>query len=459
MTLFVGVVEVALSRVLKHLRVLFPAEVTGTIVAMVGICIIPLTVRSFFGVGDGQTSLDPRATAVGAMTLATMIGLNVFGKGRLHLYSALIGMVVGYAISYLMGVLTHEQLEHVWESPMVALPHIRNMGWAFDWKYAVPFAVATLCSSLKTIGDLTTCQKLNDPDWRRPDMRNIAGGVLADGIGGVLPGLLGGFGQSTSSANIGLSAATGATSRIIAWSMGGILVLLGFMPKMAGMFIVMPKPVMGATLIYAISFMIVAGLQIIMSRMLDARKTFVISVSLIFGLSADMTPGIYADIHSWFAPVFSSSLSLCAVSAVLLNLILRIGIRKKTAVVLALTPQTTAKAEEFLNDQGAAWGARRDVVTSAVGVLREALDTLPVLAPHETEVRLEAAFDELSLDLTLNYTGTPPPQEHDRPSPDELLEDSLAVVRLAWFLVWRMADAVHVHQHDGRVVVRIHFEH
>jgi hypothetical protein len=70
----------------------------------------------------------------------------------------------------------------------------------------------------------------------------------------------------------GLSVATGATSRVIAYAIGGLLFVLAFCPKLATVFAIMPAPVMGATLIFALSFMVIAGIQIIMSRMLDARR-------------------------------------------------------------------------------------------------------------------------------------------------------------------------------------------
>ena len=92
------------------------------------------------------------------------------------------------------------------------------------------------------------------------------------------------MGQSTSSANVGLSIATGATSRRIGFACGGILIVLAFVPKLAVLFAIMPSPVIGALLFFAASFMIVAGVQILTSRMMDARKTFVVGVVSCLGV-------------------------------------------------------------------------------------------------------------------------------------------------------------------------------
>jgi NCS2 family nucleobase:cation symporter-2 len=94
--------------------------------------------------------------------------------------------------------------------------------------------------------------------------------------------LLGGIGQSTFSSNVGLSLATGATSRSIAIPCGILMILLAFLPKLAALFAVMPDPVIGAIVVYVACYMILAGIQVITSRMLDARRIFVVGIALIF---------------------------------------------------------------------------------------------------------------------------------------------------------------------------------
>lgn len=201
--------------------------------------------------------------------------MNVYSKGKLRLYCVIIGMIVGYVSSFLFGLLDTESIAQVKDAPLFSFPYIEKMRWAFDFHLMIPFTIAALASTFKTVGDISTCQRINDTKWKRTDMKTVSGGILVDGIGGILPGVVGRFGQSTSSSNVGLSVATGATSRIIAWFVGGLLIFLAFFPKLANVFIIMPKPVMGAVLIFSVSFMIIQGFQMVMSRMLDSRKIFV----------------------------------------------------------------------------------------------------------------------------------------------------------------------------------------
>ena len=87
----------------------------------------------------------------------------------------------------------------------------------------------------------------------------------------------------------------------------------------------MPTPVMGAILIFVTSFMIVSGIQIMLGSGMDIRKTFVIGIPFIFGLSIDMLPSLFADIPYCLRPLFSSSLTLSTILAVILNQVFRIG--------------------------------------------------------------------------------------------------------------------------------------
>ena len=115
----------------------------------------------------------------------------------------------------------------------------------------------------------------------------------------------------------------------VGFAAGGLFICLGFLPKMAAFFSIMPPPVMGAILIFVTSFMVLAGFQIVLTSAVNTRKIFIIGMSFIFGLSVDMVPGLYASIPSWLQPVFGSSLTLATVMAIILNQILSIGNRSE----------------------------------------------------------------------------------------------------------------------------------
>lgn len=127
----------------------------------------------------------------------------------------------------------------------------------------------------------------------------------------------------TSASNVSLSKASGASSRWIGVTAGCLFLLLGFSPKLSTVLAIMPMPVMGAILVFVVSFMIMAGFQIILGTKPDAIATFVVGISLFFGLSLEALPQLYALVPSWLHPLFSSSLTFATVIAVVLNQALR----------------------------------------------------------------------------------------------------------------------------------------
>src|SRR5690606_2670976 len=152
-------------------------------------------------------------------------------------------------------------------------------------------AVTSVASSLRTLGDLTTCQKINDPDWQRPDMASLKRGLLADGLGNVVAGAVGTMGLSPFSGSIGLSVATGVKARRVGLAVGVIFIVLAFFPAATALVASIPMPVSGAILLFSSCFILINGLQIILSRLLDNRKVLVVGLGLIFGVSRDLYPG------------------------------------------------------------------------------------------------------------------------------------------------------------------------
>lgn len=459
MTLIGGLFEAAFSRVVSRLRAFFPAEVTGTIVAMVGIEVIPFGVRRFFGLDATHTMLDPTATLVAVITLGAMMGFTVWGKGKFRLYSVLIGMMMGYAAALILGVLGAEQFKQMAVSPWFSLPAVGFYGLSFKMAALIPFLVASLSSALKTMGDLTTCQKINDADWKRPDMQSIGRGILACATGNILSGFAGALGQSPSSSNIGLSIATGATSRTIAYATGGILILLAFFPKIAAIFVIMPTPVMGASLVFAASFMVLAGLQIMLSRMIDARKTFVIGTSIVFGLSVEFVPGLYQSIPDAVQPFFQSSLSLATICAIGLNILMRIGISRSAQMTFSPGIDTSEKVFAFMQRQGALWGAMPDVIARAASAINEALESAASAPIATSPLLVEATFDEFNLDVGITYTGTAMAFPATRPTEEEILETPDGIAKLSGYLIRMGADRMTSDEKDGQCRIMLHYSH
>jgi len=453
-----GVAETLLSRVINRLRAMFPAEVTGVVVTFVGIAVLPIAYPRFIGYSAETGLINQTDLLIAVITLAIMVGLNLYSKGKIKLYCVLIGMVCGYILSAALGVLTSADVSQIIDAPVLGFPDISHFGMAFDVTLVLPFMIAMICSTLKSIGDITTCQRINDLDWKRPDMNNIRSGILADGIADMISGTLGTFSQSTSSSNVGLSIGTGATSRYIGYSIGIIMIVLSCFPKLAMIFVIMPSPVMGAALMYAVSFMVVVGLQIINSRMMDIRKTFVVGLSFLIGLSA-LIPGFYDHVPELIKPVFSSTLSLATISVILLNLVLRIGIKSSVTFTVSPKENTAQKIFDIMREQGGAWGARPEIITRATSALNEGIEAVSILNPHINSMDVKVSFDELNLDTDISYPGSVLEISRSRPSESSLLDDDHAMASLSSYMMNRYADSVSTKKKGDLAHLLIHFDH
>jgi NCS2 family nucleobase:cation symporter-2 len=340
----------------------------------------------------------------------------------------------------------------------MSLPERAAAGLSFDFGLLLPFLIASLASSLKAVGDLTLCQKINDAEWKRTELRSASGGLLAGAVATSLSGALGGLGQSTFSANVGLSVATGTTSRAIALPIGVALIALTFFPKLAAAFSLMPEPLMGAVLVYVACYMMIGGLQVLTSRMLDARKTFVVGISLFFGLSTEMVPGLYTDVPLVLKPMVATSLALTTMLAVVLNCVLRLGLAKRASLELR-EGDDAERIFAFMETNGAAWGARPEVIRQAATAINECYEIAIGANLTEGPIVVVARFDELSLDVEVSYQGKPMWFDATPLSKTEVVRDPTGAVRLAAVVVQRLATRVETREKDGRWRVDLHFEH
>jgi NCS2 family nucleobase:cation symporter-2 len=457
MTVFAGLIEVALSRALHRLRALVPVELSGLVILLIGMTAGLVGVRTLL-VDDARAPSGPDWT-VAACTLGITIVLNIWGKGLARMLCALLGMAAGYVVSAWFGLFSPADLARLGATPWIALPTLVHVSWSFDAGLAAAFAVAALAAAMKAVGTLTICQRTNDAAWVRPDGASNARGVTADGLGTALSGLLGGVGINTATPSVGLAAATGVASRRVAYAVGAIFIVLALTPKVSALLALMPRPVMGAALVFAACFILINGLQVITSRLLDARRTLTVGLGLTAGITVEVIPAIATGAPGWVTPLVGSSLVFGTLIALAFNLIFRIGVRRSVEIALRADAYDPAKVEEFLRRNGARWGARPDIVNRAVFGAGQLIEAVIDHGEAAGGLELQARFDEFDFDLRLSYLGTPLELPEQRPGTQEIRDTDAGAMRLAGFLLRRNADRVRVEQNGASVVIWFHFDH
>ncbi len=400
LTIVAGLTSIVLSRVIQHIRDFLPAEIIGLVVTVLGIILGLLSLRLVLGVegvGAGGVSNLP----AGIVALLVTVGVAVWGSARLRTVAVLIGLGAGCLVHVAM------LLAGLVANP--ATPHMTVIAWPLDAPslpliYLPGFLVGGLAAAVRVMGDVVASQRTNDPGWKRTDFRTVQSGMMADGIGNVVAGLIGVIGMNCYSASVGLAAATGITARRVAVAAGIGWIVLGLTPGAASLVMAVPRGVLGAVLLYAASYILMSGMTIITQRLLDARRTLTIGVALLIALSYSEIPGIYATMPEYVQVTIGSGLVLGMAAALLLNAVFRIGASR--VAEWRWDPDEGPKAlVECLTETGRACGARAEVVGKAAHLLEEFADAAPLVVEAGRAVMVRARFDELRLDIDLAWEG------------------------------------------------------
>ena len=464
--LVAGLGTVVLARFIPRLRAVFPPEVIGVVVMMLGMSMIAGGASRSFGLGDtGDLSLP--AVAASAVTVAVIVILSIWGSARLRLVAVLFGALAGVAAAVIAGATDPGALDRLATLPPLAMPLFSLDLPAIEF---VPAAIATIFLTEMIavpdhFGSILAMQKMNDARWRRADMPMVARGVTAVGLTNMLGGFFAAMPVGTSTANIGLAHATGITARRVGIAAGLVLMAAAFLPPLAGLIVSTPVPVVGGILIYTAAYMIVSGMDLIMSRMLNNRRTFTIGLSVVAGTAVMVVPQLVEDAPAWSRSIVESALAVGAIAAIILNAFLRIGIRQKAQVRLTAAAGT-AEATDFLEYHGRNWGARREVIMRAGLAVGEALEALRQSGTMQGEPLLTASFDEFNLVCSLAYRGQALPLG-PQAAPDleaMLAEDDdagidAAMRQVSAVLIARLADRVRAAQKGDTAELRLHFDH
>lgn len=462
MTMLAGVFEIVLAQIIRRMRPFFPAEISGLCVLLIGTLLGVLGIRLLLGLdstGAVHSKAAIRDFAPGMITLAVMIGLNVWSSGSLKMYCAIIGIIVGYMAALFLGAVDLAALTLLNSVPIVDLPKLPGLMPSFSLNLAIPFFVAALAACLRGMGDITTCQKINDRNWVRPDLTSIRNGIVADGVGTVVAGAIGGLGGSTYSSSVGMSNAVGVTARVIGFWVAGLLVLLSLFPVVAALLVSIPGPVMGAAVIFTGCFVMINGIQIITARLLDARRTFIVGLALTLSMSRDIFPGYYGDLPEVIQPFVGSSLIVGLLSALGLNALFRIGVKARETLEFKQGTDDHGAIRGFFEQQGSKWGARRDVIERAIFGTAQAIESIADYSDPKGSVQIEVSFDEFNLDVKLSYLGEEFLIEDRRPTDDEIRDDEDGIRRLAGYLIRQNADRVRAFHSGGKAVLEFHFHH
>jgi xanthine permease XanP len=311
------------------------------------------------------------------------------------------------------------------------------------------------------VGVVTTCQRINDSAWRQPDMTNIRKGVLADGLANVLGGIIGTPGMSIAPSLVGISNATGATSRVIAFASAAVLLAVAFSPALAGAFLLIPPEVAGSLLVFTASFMISGGMQIMLSRPVDTRSVYVIGISTLLALSENVFPLYYRGLSPVVRSMTDNPLAFGLLAAILLTLLFRAGTRQRAQTTWTRSDGSIAAAVDFLRERSSGWKVSPETVRTAATETQEVLTFFAQVHPRDAGGEMQVSFNGLDFGVAIvSHGGQQPALPETTPAaalPREDIEneEAAAYAGLTDFLRSLIADRKSAKQRAGQVRVRL----
>ena len=458
-----GCSQVVFGHVFSRMRGIFSIQVAGVSVMLIGLGLghngLKLIMQPRPGEMASETDL-----LICALTLGTMVICNVWSSGYLRLFSAFIGLAVGIGVSLWWETIPAEEWALFHNTPLFVTPRLMPLGWSIEPDVILPVMVTGLFLALHGFGAIIAAQRFNDADWKRPEMPQVRQGVVAEGLTNVIASFLNGVPITSSGGAVSLAAATGCTSRYLAYWLAGIMALLAFMPKAILFWEILPESVMGSAMIFLACFTTMAGLQIIASRMLDNRKILTVGIGLLLGISYEpLRDAFIQNAPEALKPLLFSGVGFGVMAAVILSALFRLGDHTRRRRKFDARQSSINEVIEFLERQGKSWGARADVVHRAEYATWQAFEILTeheLVSSGESDagvIELETLFNEFSFSVLLTYQGVAVPLAMHPPTHEEFLEQEDAVLQMAGYLLRRLADRVDIRASGEDCELRLSF--
>jgi uracil permease len=291
---------------------LLPPVVIAPVIISIGLALSPVAVNMAMGkAGDGSAQLVPYEIAllISMSALITTVLVAAMGRGLLRLLPILAGITVGCVVAAFCGVI---DTSNIAAAPWLAIPAFvaPELHWGAIL-YIVPVALAP---AIEHIGGVVAIGSVTGKDFvKKPGLHRT---LLGDGLATSAAGLFGGPPNTTYAEVTGAVMLTkNYNPKIMTWA-ACFAIALAFIGKFGVALQSIPVPVMGGILCLLFGSIAVVGLNTLIRHQVDlseARNLIIVSVTLVFGIGG-MVIG-----NGDFA---LSGISLCAICALVLNLVL-----------------------------------------------------------------------------------------------------------------------------------------
>jgi uric acid transporter len=314
-----GLVTYLMSPYFSRLIRFFPPVVTGTIITIIGVTLMPVAVR--WAAGGNPAAKDFAAFPYICMALITLILVLFFYryfKGFLSNIAVLLGLIVGTLLAIPLGMVNFSQVPTAaWMG--VTTPFAFGMP-TFDLASILAMILVMLVVMTETTGD---CIAIGEIINKPVTQKDLTRGLRADGFSTILGGILNSFPYTAFAQNVGLVGLTRVKSRFVVAAAGVILIALGLFPKAAAVIAAIPNPVLGGAGIAMFGMVAASGIKTLSKVQFDGtHNIMVVAVSIGVGMITLAVPNFYQNFPSWAQVILHSGITAGSVAAIILNAVL-----------------------------------------------------------------------------------------------------------------------------------------
>ncbi len=287
---------------------LLPPIVTGPIIMIIGLSLAPVGVGMAMNGADGAYSWT--SVLIAAIALITTIVVSLWGKGTLRLIPILLGIVVGYIVSLLFGIVNFQP---VTDAAWFAMPSFTFPTWS--WPAIIAILPVAIAPAIEHFGDVLAISSVTGKDYVEDP--GVDRTMLGDGIATTVAALLGGPPNTTYSEVTGAVTITKAFNPAIMTWAAIFAIVLSFVGKLGAFLQTIPAPVMGGILVLLFGSIMSVGMNSMIKAKTDlfnTRNLIIVAIILVFGIG-----GMKLQFGENFV---LEGIALAGIAGVLLNLIL-----------------------------------------------------------------------------------------------------------------------------------------
>jgi xanthine permease len=276
------------------------------------------------------------------ITLLVILAVNRFATGFLRSISVLVGLVVGTAIAYGMGIVNFST---VGEASWVSIAQPFYFGWPeFSLTAIFTMIIVNIVSMVESTGVYFAVGKVID---QKVEQKQIVNGLRSEGVAIMLGGIFNAFPYTAFSQNVGLISLSRIKTRNVIFAAGGIMIVLGLLPKLAALTTIVPNAVLGGAMIVMFGSVAVSGISILSD--VDLRKDgnlLIAACSIAVGLGSATLPAMFAELPEFARMLLQNGIVSGSLTAILLNIVLsktkdEVQVEDNTVPVLAKESQVS----------------------------------------------------------------------------------------------------------------------